>query len=64
MNIEQKTNIQELDEKDYTNVYGGISSFAAFPGLGYKIEPENPTPPSIGLDSLHQQTTHTGIFGS
>ena len=63
MNIEQKTNIQELDEKDYTNVYGVISSFAAFPGLGYKIEPENPTPPGIGLDSLHQQPPHTGIFG-
>lgn len=63
MNIEQKTNIQELNEKDYTNVYGGMSSFAAFPELGYKIEPENPTPPGIGLDSLHQQPLHTGIFG-
>lgn len=26
MNIEQKTNMQELTEKDYTKVYAGISS--------------------------------------
>ena len=64
MNIEHKTNIQELHEQDYTNVYGGMSSFTVFPKLGYKIEPENPTPPGIGLDSLHQQPLHTGIFGS
>lgn len=67
MNIEQKTNIQELSEQDYTNVYGGTSPLC-FVYQNYETilpnEPENPTPPGIGLDSLNQQPAHTGIFGS
>ncbi len=67
MNIEQKTNIQELSEQDYTKVYGGIF-YSCCVYHDYETilpnEPENPTPPGIGLDSLHQQPLHTSIFGS
>ena len=66
MNIEQKSNIQELKEQDYTNVYGGTFT-SYFITENYEfilpVGPEDPIPPGIGLDSLHQQPPHTGIFG-
>ena len=66
MTIEQKLNIQELTEQDYTNVYGGTFT-SCFIMQSYEfilpVGPEDPIPPGIGLDSLHQQPPHTGIFG-
>ena len=46
MNIEQKTNMQELADEEYTKVYGGTGySYFREEDL-VMILPEIPTPPS------------------
>ena len=45
MNIEHKSNMQELKPEDYTKVYAGTGSSLLFEKRIYKINPESPTLP-------------------
>jgi len=45
MNIEQKTNMQELTAEDYTKVYGGFDSNVSELEPIDTILPKHPTPP-------------------
>ena len=45
MNIEHKSNMQELKPEDYTKVYAGTGSSLLFEKRIYKINPESPTFP-------------------
>ena len=44
MNIEQKTNMQELTVEEYTKVYGGFNSNVIEPEPIETIFPKHPTP--------------------
>ncbi|NDW15969.1 hypothetical protein GTQ48_10610 [Alteromonas genovensis] len=45
MNIEQKTNMQELAVEEYTKVYGGHENNVTVPKPIETIFPKHPTPP-------------------
>lgn len=45
MNIEQKTNMQELTAEDYTKVYGGCNSDVIEREPIETTLPKHPTPP-------------------
>jgi hypothetical protein len=45
MNIEQKTNMQELKVEDYTKVYGGCDTNVVEPKPIQTLLPKHPTPP-------------------
>ena len=46
MNIEQKSNMQELSEEDYTKVYAGMMSYELIPKNDkMTIQPFNPSKP-------------------
>lgn len=63
MNIEQKLNVQELNEEDYTKVYAGAGVWTPIGEELLYIKPESPKLPNgPAVDSSHQQPLHTGIF--